>query len=379
MAATELLPLIRRNAARAEAERRIPEDVVDALRDAGFFRLMQPARHGGFEATFETKLAVMRELGRGDGATAWVTSLMSGAAWFAGMCSDDIQDEIWDADPDARVAGVPAPSGSVVPVDGGYRLSGRWGYCSGSWHAQWLILGAVKAGHDDEPGLAFLPASQVSIEDTWFVAGMRGTGSNTVTANDVFIPSRRFMSTNLLMSGQLVTSASRPAIYRVPFTTAAPIDLVGPQLGLADAAWEFVRDRLDGKAITGTIYKRAADATTTQLAMADAAHRIDLAEMLALEVVRAVDRAGTTAAAPTPLERARLKMFTAQSVVHAREAIRILMTVHGTGSFAESDPLQRIWRDSEVVSRHATTNPAVAAEVYGRALLGLSEPITAMA
>ncbi|MCV7376944.1 acyl-CoA dehydrogenase family protein [Mycolicibacterium arabiense] len=376
--ASGLVPLLRGNAARIEADRRIPDEVIGALEDAGLFRLMQPMRHGGLEETFETKLAVMRELGRGDGATAWVASLMSGAAWFAGMCGDELQDEIWDADPHARIAGVTAPSGAVVPADGGYRLTGRWGYCSGIWHAQWLFLGAGAPRGRDQPGLAVLPVAEVSIEDTWHVAGMRGTGSNTVVADDVFIPSHRFIPMSMLMSGRLAASSPRGAVYRVPFATAAPTDLVGPQLGLAAAAWELVRDGLDGKSITGTIYQRAVDATTTQVAMADAAQHIDLAETLAVGVVRAVDEAGATTTTPSPLERARLKMHTAEAIVHAREAVRILMTVQGSGSFAESNPLQRIWRDSEVASRHAVTNPAVAAEVYGRALLGIDEPITPM-
>lgn len=380
-AAADLVPLLSMNAIRSEAERRVPEENIHALRDAGMFRLMQPVRHGGFEVSFRTKLAIMRELGRGDGATAWVTSLMSGAAWFAGMCGDDVQDEIWGKDRGALIAGVIATTGSLERVADGFRLSGRWTYCSGSWHAQWIFLGVTAMDEDrpdGQPGLAFVPASELTIEDTWHVVGMRGTGSNTVVAENVFVPSHRFVPISVLVSGEPPISPNRGPVYRVPFASAASTDFLGPQLGMARAAQDLVREGLGERGFSGTVYQRAADSTTIQIAMAEAAYHIDVAEMLAFGAVKEVDKAGSEGTVPSLLQRARIKMHTARAVLHAREAVRTLVTVQGAGTFAESHPLQRIWRDSETASRHASTNPAIGAEAYGRALLGITETVTAM-
>ena len=165
----ELVPLLRKNADQTERDRRIPEENITALREAGLFKLTQPKRFGGMEADFRTKLEVIRELGRGCGSTAWVASLMTGAAWFIGMCDDALQDDVWGADCDTRIAGVTAIAGSAESVRDGYRVSGRWRYRSGSLHAHWLFLGASIPDHNGnsgEPGLVVVPIADVDIEDT---------------------------------------------------------------------------------------------------------------------------------------------------------------------------------------------------------------------
>ena len=378
--AAELVPLLRSNAARTEDDRRVAEDNIGALRDAGLFRLAQPREFGGHEADVRTRIEVVRELGRGCGSTAWVTSLMVGGAWFVGMCGDELRHDVWGVDSDASISGVTALAGVASPAAGGFRVTGRWGYCSGSWHARWFFLGVTGLdgdGEPSEPGIVFVPASHVSIEDTWRMAGMRGTGSNTVVAHDVLVPKHRFVPMSAFMSGVPAIAANRGAIYRAPFASSAATDLIGTQLGLARAALDLVDAESRQRGITGTIYDVRTGAPTAQLAVADAANSLEIAEMLAYGVAADVDEAGERGIAPDYVARARNKMRIAQSVVHARDAIRTLVSVHGSGGFAESSPLQRFWRDSEVASHHAVCDPAIAAEVYGRALFGVADPIAA--
>src|SRR6202048_4207729 len=178
----ELIPLLRTNAGSTEGQRRLREENIAAIERAGLFRLTQPKRFGGHEADYRTKLEVISELARGCGSTAWVTSLMPGGAWFIGMWNDRVQADVWGSNPDARIAGVIAPTGTAEIVKGGYRVSGRWAYCSGSLHAHWLFLGVPIVDQDGQPvdmRVVLLPAADVVIEDTWHVAGMKGTGSNT--------------------------------------------------------------------------------------------------------------------------------------------------------------------------------------------------------
>jgi 3-hydroxy-9,10-secoandrosta-1,3,5(10)-triene-9,17-dione monooxygenase len=194
--ATELQPLLARNAAQAETDRRIPEENIEALREAGLFKLMIPKRLGGYETTIKTQLEVTAALGEACGSTAWVAALTNVCAWFTGLFCDQAQQDVFGADPDARVAGVFAPSTGVEKVDGGYRVTGRWAWSSGSLHASWAYVGVLQLGPEGpiDMGVVLMPMSELSIEDTWFVAGMKGTGSNTVVAEDVFVPEHRYMS-----------------------------------------------------------------------------------------------------------------------------------------------------------------------------------------
>jgi len=377
--AAGLVPLLRRNAQKTEDDRRVAEENITAIADAGLFKIMQPRRFGGWEVDFRTKLEVIRELGRGCGSTAWTTSLLTGGIWFVGMFNEQMQKDVWGENPDARVAGVLGPLGAVESVDGGYRLSGRWPYCSGSLHAHWVFLGVPILGEDGQPvdqGVVLVPTAEVTIEDTWRVTGMRGTGSNAVVAQDVFVPGHRFLSLSTLLAGDHDSPYKDEALYRVPFVTAAMTDLIGPQLGLAQAALDLVMEKAGNRGIAYTEYRTQAEAPTVQLAVAKAASLIDTAELLAYRAAAEIDEAGRRKQLPGYLARARTRMNIAQAVTSAREAIRELVSVHGSSSFGEANPLQRIWRDSEVASRHAVCNPAISAQIYGRALLGFTEGIT---
>jgi 3-hydroxy-9,10-secoandrosta-1,3,5(10)-triene-9,17-dione monooxygenase len=182
---------------------------------------MQPRRYGGLETDFRTKLEVTRELALGCGSTVWATSLINVCAWFAGMWNEQAQDDVWKDNPSARIAGVLAPSGTVEPVNGGYRLTGRWAWCTGCLHAQWALLGVPITddnGQLTDQGFVLVPMSELSIEDTWFVTGMRGTGSNTVAANNVFVPAHRYLSAFQLLSGSNDNPHKDEALYRAPWT-----------------------------------------------------------------------------------------------------------------------------------------------------------------
>jgi len=377
--AANLVPLLQKNAKETEDEGRVANQNILALENAGLFRLTQPKRFGGYQAGFCTKLAVIEHLGRGCGSTAWVLSLMTGGAWFLGMWNDRVQNDVWGENANARIAGVTAPTGTAELVEGGYRVSGRWANCSGCLHAHWLFLAVPiinPHGQTIDQGLVLVPAHEASIDNTWHVAGMKGTGSNTVVTRNVFVPEHRFISLAKLMTGQNDNPRSDEALYQVPFVSAAITDLAGPQLGLARAALDIVIQQASQRGIAYTEYDLQTNAPTVQLAVANAATLIDTAELLAYRAAAAIDEAGQRKTFPDHLARTRNKMDIAQAIVNARNAIRELVTAHGSASFAESNPLQRIWRDSEVASRHAVCNPAISAQVYGRALLGLTDGIT---
>ena len=372
--AAGLVPILQRNAAKTEQDRRVAEENIAAIEEAGLFTITQPRRYGGLEVNFRTKLEVVRELARGCGSTSWTTNLLTDGAWLVGQWNEQAQDDVWAANPRARIAGVFAPAPARA-VDGGYRITGRWANCTGVLHAQWVSL-AVNVEGTDNRGLVLVPVADVSVEDTWFVAGMRGTGSNTVIADDVFVPAHRFLSLHRLLAGRNDNPHHDEVLYRTPFAPGAVINLAPPQLGLARAAFDLVVAAAAKRGIAYTFYETQAAAPTIQLALAKAASLIDVAEMLAYRAAADLDEAARLDVFPDYLARARIRMDTVQAIVDAREAIRELVSAHGASSFADSNPLQRIWRDSEVASRHAIANPAIGAEVYGRALLGFTDGVT---
>lgn len=376
--AAKLVPLLAANARRSEDERRVVEENITAVDEAGLLSLMRPRCYGGLQTDIRTKLEVSRELARGCGSTSWVVSLMNVCAWLTGLFGDRAQADVWGANPNARVAGVLTPSATAVPVAGGYRVTGRWGWASGSAHAQWSLVGIPLPGPDGrtDEGLALIPAHELTIEDTWFVAGMRGTASNTLVAEDVFVPAYRCMSQSRAIQGDYPTPLRDEPLYRSAFIPVLALILAGPQLGLAQAALDLVIEKAPKRSITYTCYESQVSAPTVQLAVARAAALVDSAQLHAYRAAAEIDEAAYHDVYPDYTARAKSRMDTGVAVSYAREAIRILLSAHGASSFAEANPLQRIWRDSEVASRHAVVHPEISAEIYGKSLLGIQGDVS---
>jgi alkylation response protein AidB-like acyl-CoA dehydrogenase len=377
--AVALQPLLREQAADIEANRRVPDEVIDAISEAGLFKLATPRRYGGNQSSMRTMLEVSAALAEGDGSTSWVVTLVNVCNWLTSLFSAKAQDDVFGADPEARVTGVLNPTSTAVKVEGGWTVSGRWYYNSGSWHSQWAVLGIPitdEAGAVVDQGLVLIPSEDLRIEDTWFVAGMKGTASNCLIAEDVFVPEHRVMSVPAAIEGQYPTEHDDEFLARSAFVPILALVLVGPQLGLGRAALKYVMDKAARKPISYTFYETQADSVAVQLQIAEAALRIDTATLHAERAAAAIDGAAERGVYPDYLDRARVRADTGWAVQNVLEAINILVSVHGAGSFAEVNPLQRIWRDANTAGRHAVAAPTTGFEVYGKALLGREEKIT---
>ena len=168
---------------------------------------------------------------------------------------------MFGADPDACVSGVLNPTATATKVDGGYRVTGQWHYNSGGWHAQWAVLGMPivnDAGETIDQGLALFPMSDLERVDTWFVAGMKSSGSISLKANDAFVPHHRILSVPRAIEGDYPTEMrSQEAFYRSPFVAILAIILVGPILGLGRAALDFVRQKAGIRAPSLTLSSKS--------------------------------------------------------------------------------------------------------------------------
>jgi alkylation response protein AidB-like acyl-CoA dehydrogenase len=241
---------------------------------------MVPRRLGGYETDIRTYIEVMAELGRGCGSTAWTASLLNVCAWLAALFPDRAQREVWNSNAETWIAGSLAPRGEALPVDGGWRVTGRWPWASGCLHAQWAACGILMKNERGEManlGLSLMPMADLTIDDTWYMAGMKGTGSNTIVAKDVFVPEHRFLPYPAAFLGNYPTEHKDEALYRsalVPFTI---LILIGSQLGVAKAALDHVISNASRRGVTHTHFEKQSDSTGFQIQVAEAAMKIETA------------------------------------------------------------------------------------------------------
>jgi 3-hydroxy-9,10-secoandrosta-1,3,5(10)-triene-9,17-dione monooxygenase len=322
-------PVIVQNAERGAAERRIPSESIDALEEAGLFRTMVPRRFG--------------------------------------------------ADPSARLCGALNPAGQAERVPGGFKISGRWTYVSASLHAQWAVLGvSVQAGPPEswEHYEALVPMAELTIHDTWWTAGMRGTGSNTLTCEDVCVPEHRMLSFSDAMAGRYATEYKDEVTYRAAMLPMATLVLAGPVLGIGRAALQHVRTAAAEKGIVATFFARQAQSAGFQIQWPRPRCRIDSAQLHAYRAAADIERHAAADTVPDYLTRARIRADTAMAGGYVTSAVSTLLDAHGSGGFAESNPLHRMWQDANVGARHALLNATVSNEVYGKALLGVENDVS---
>jgi alkylation response protein AidB-like acyl-CoA dehydrogenase len=380
--ARELLPLLRKNAVQTDRERRAVEENIKAIEEAGLFRIMLPRRYGGFDASVRTQIEVSAVLAEACPGTAWVQNLIGACNWLASLLPESSQDEIFKANPKARVAGVFTPSSQMQreDVDGGLVVSGKWYYASGCLHADWGLVGLTeqdKDGNVIDQFFAFIPMKELTIEDTWHTVGMRGSGSACLVANDVFVPRHRMYSVPKLLAWDYATEfQGKETGSTVAFVPMAVILLAGPQLGMARATLEYVISMASKRAVTYTVYDRQSDSTAFQMQIAEAAMKIDTAHLHVYRVCDDIQRYAKANQFPDYKTRAHMRCAGAYGIRNALEGLNMLMAAHGSGGFAESSPMQRWWRDANTAAGHAVAMPSVAGEIFGKALLGVDAMVT---
>ncbi|WP_207945366.1 acyl-CoA dehydrogenase family protein [Actinomadura sp. 7K534] len=375
--AAGLVPLLRKHAGWADENRRLHDEVIEALADAGVFRLRVPARYGGFEAGTRTAVDVAVELGRGDGAVGWTTSVWQIPGWMVGLFPDEVQDEVY-ATPDVRVCGTLSPSAMATPRPGGYTLTGRWGFMSGALHSHWQVAIALveRPGGEMEPVLALVPMADLEIVDDWHTTGLRGSGSVTTVAEDVFVPEARVLPMMALMTQQSASVRNADvAMYKVPVAAVASACSVGNVVGMARGAWDCFFERLPDRKITYTGYASQREAAITHLQVAEARVTIDEAEFHARRIADFVDAKAAEAAPWTDRERAEARLAMGATCKRALEAVDVLYGASGGSSIFADVAIQRSWRDLHALTQHALNTPHILYEIYGRVECGL-EPNT---
>jgi 3-hydroxy-9,10-secoandrosta-1,3,5(10)-triene-9,17-dione monooxygenase len=372
-----LLPEIRARAAETEQLGRVPDDVIEALTEAGVFRAVQPRQWGGLELDLAAFYEGMVRIASACGSTGWVASVVGIHPWQIALFANEAQRDVWGDNPNARASSSYAPTGSVQPMDGGFLLSGRWHFSSGVDHCGWALLGAVVP--DQGSGAEFrsflVPKRDFSVDqESWKVTGLGGTGSKDVIVAGAFVPEHRTHRIIDVYHGTDPGFAvnDRP-YYRLPwrlvfaYTIAAPS--IGAAVGALDAFIEQNRSRVS--AYGGP-----------PVAQSPALHRPLARALIAVDSART--RVGATwreflsrleAGQTIPYER-RVQAFFEAALAHdnCAGAIYELIGVNGGRTMQESGALQRFFRDMLAMRNHPAANLEASAGLFAQAKLGVAPP-----
>jgi alkylation response protein AidB-like acyl-CoA dehydrogenase len=380
-AASALVPMLREKAQATEAARFVSDETTNAFREAGFFKLMQPERYGGYEYGFTAFIDVITELGRGCTSSAWCCAIGAIHQWLIAGFPEAAQNDVWKANPDAFACVSYAPTGTTQKADGGWLIEGRWQFVSNVDNSEWVILGAQfpapETGTPPQPGFVLVPRSEWTIEDNWYVAGQAGTGSKTVIIEKpTFVPDhRRLMIAAAATGSSPGTALNTNRIYRVPMLSALPVCLVSPLLGTAvGAVEEFVN--LCGTRVTrgavGGGGNRLSEFFPVQSRVAEASALADAARLLIHRDTAEVERMTVSGQSLSVDQRIRNRRDHAFAARLARDAVEAVFSAVGGTGLASNQPIQRMWRDSNAIVRHITLNWDAVSSMVGQHLLGLT-------
>jgi alkylation response protein AidB-like acyl-CoA dehydrogenase len=367
----KLAPLVEEHRASFDRDRRLPDVVFRALAEAELFRLWLPAAMGGPELSPIEFMRVVEAASALDGSIGWIVANGGGMSRVAGYLPEFVARE-WFADPCAFIVSATGAVGSAQLVDGGYRVTGRWPFGSGASHAtRFMGLAAVKdvSNNDQPPICCYFARAHVTIHDTWYVSGLRGTASCDFEVNDAFVPADNTHDFIAPMPRQ------PGVIYRIPGLSIFPWSITGAPLGIARGAMAaFTKQATKNKTRLGTTI-RLQDREMVQSVVGRAeailgAARAFLTEAMT-ELLAALDDDGDH----LMRSRARLRTACAYAAEGATSIVQMLATEAGPSAIFENSGLERAVRDMHAAVKHVAMSPQ-SYIVAGRLHLGLDPGTT---
>jgi 3-hydroxy-9,10-secoandrosta-1,3,5(10)-triene-9,17-dione monooxygenase len=370
-----MVPTLLKRARGAEELRRIPDETIRDFSEAGFFKIFQPKRFGGYELDYGfPQVRIASELGRGCGSSAWVFTVAACHSWILGMYPARAQDEVWGDAPATLLATALVPEkGRLERSENGYRLSGRWKFSSGVDAADWsLIVAVLENGKDGRENLLCLvPRRDYEIIDTWFVGGLRATGSKDLQIDSAFVPEHRVVPLRMLKGGPTPGSAINPShIYCLPLYAVFPYNISTPALGIARGVIEQFTARTS-KQGTSPMGQRPAESTTLQLRVAEAGAMVDAASELILRDAEEINRIARAGESFDYELRTRYRRDLAYAALSSMRAVDVIHQASGAHGLFEEFPLQRAFRDVHAINAHIALRWDSNGLQFGRIALGL--------
>lgn len=355
-----------------ETLRRLSDPSVNALRDAGLLRMAVPTIHRGDERDFRDMTAKIHQCARSCASSGWVLMVSTAHDWIIGSFDPRAQAEVWSDGPDTVCPGALAPSGILTPVDGGFRLKGRFSFNSGCAHGKWFLFGCLQK---TESGVLFyhvvVPVEDLTLDDNWHTLGLRGTGSIDVVAEDIFVPAHRAMDSNILKTGSSEWGrAQQSNIYQTPLVSGLVTLLSSAALGMAESAFSASLDLLLGQSDKYTNQKKL-DRPGLHLRLAESRAEITAATALVEKTLELLQPWPVLDDAEAEARRAQIKFQSAYAFEMCRRATDRLMAAAGGRAAFDDSALQRAFRDLTMASKHEMVNFDNSALAYGRSLVGL--------
>jgi 3-hydroxy-9,10-secoandrosta-1,3,5(10)-triene-9,17-dione monooxygenase len=374
--ARSLIPVLEQRAAMAEELRQLPPQTVEDFHAAGLFRVLQPLSVGGSELNYSALVDISAILARGCASSAWNFTNLASHHWMLAMFPEAAQDSIWPDDPDTLIASsFIFPAGKARRVPGGYRLSGRWAFSSGIDASTWNMLAGVVEGGDDPPDhrVFLLPRSDYRAADTWYASGLKGTGSNDVACDDVFVAEEMSVSASDLKGGPTPgSSRNSAALYTLPVFALFPLILSGVGLGVAEAAFAgyvgAIRER--SSRYSGA---KLSELHSTQIRIGNAGTRIDVARGTMLAICTKSMEDAQQGYVPDFQTKMRYRRDTAFATNLCVEAVDMVCAGTGAQALYLNNPLQRHFRVAHAVAAHVAFSMDAAAAAFGRAALGFDD------
>ena len=365
----DLLPTFRDRADEAERLRVVPEASVKELEETGFFRLLQPRRFDGLEADPIDFYTAVRDIASACGSTGWVSSVVGVHPWQVALFADEAQQAVWGSDTSTRLSSSYAPTGKAVQTEGGFTLSGKWSFSSGCDHCSWVLLGGLvldTAGQVVDFRTFMVPRESYQIIDVWDMVGLRGTGSNDIVVDEVFVPEAFTLSMGdtgrCFGPGQ---EQNPSELYKLPFHSIFTNTITTPIIGMAMGAYAEHVEMQQRRTRAAYLGEKASLDPFAAVRIARASSEIDAAWALLVNNIRE-EQAHVAKGEKIPL-KTRLKVRRDQVLGSQRalDAIDSLFEASGGRALTNGTYLQRAWRDAHAGRVHAANDPERALQLFG--------------
>ena len=382
-AARHIAPVIREHNEEAERERRLSRPVLDALYETGLLRMYTPRSLGGLEVDPMTRALVLEEIAGHDTAAGWTLSNPLDWAFFCARLPDEGAEEIYRHGANILIAAQFGRPMVAAPAQGGYRITGRAPFVSNCYDADWIATTATVTGGDQsreedrgepEVVMAYFPRESCQVIDTWYTMGMRGTGSHDVTVTDVFVPAARTFP----MVPEFDPGAHyQGPLYRFPLMGVVAVSIPPIMLAVARRAINEVSALAQGKTpVAASTLLRERASTQAKLARAEAVLRSGRAWLY--ETISEAWEATVAGETRSLRQKADLLLATTHAANSAVQAVELVYSVAGTSGIHTRSPLERYFRDIQVLRRHVLV-AETRYETVGQVYLGLPRDLLVLA
>ncbi len=383
-AVTTLLPILAAQAAAGRAARRLAPESTRAMREAGLFRVYNPRRFGGFEQPMAVVLPLIAQVAEVCPASAWVLAIYQIHNWVLALFPEAAQQEIFAQNPDPQICASLNPGKNQVrKVEGGYLIEqGRFTFCSGAAGREWALLGGLVCNAADEiidAGCLLVPGSAVAEFDDWQVSGLKATGSISLVATQLFVPAHRFLS--YADATQYRTSGGRTnpgSLYRAAFVPMLVLNLAGPALGAAEAAWRYFVTNLNTPGARASSYPLPGlarrEAPAAHETIANARLKIDTARLLLGQAAQTIYAQSQAGVHMTPVDSAKVNLETSHAVRECLAAVQALFLQAGGAVLHPDHPLQLAYQDVTAINCHGFLAHEANVTLYGSLLTGHDHP-----